>query len=240
MPDEFTIVPRAPEQEPTRTYLKEDTLFLFDWDDTLMFSTWLKSKGPVTIATEEHVEMGERLYPYVYSLLSEAMNLGRVVIVTNGAEGWIEQSCELFMPRLLPLIGLVTLVSARYRHWRTHSSPIVWKKLAFCEIYDLAFVGRKGSYNILGIGDSIAEEIAVHALSEARPNGDVIKSVKLVENPSPTQLMEQLEVLTTALTSLSRRQAILNLRMCAVKKREGEVSLAESSYGSRTQVAPVL
>jgi len=190
----------------------DDTLIFFDWDDTLLAYSWLRSSGH-----KEQAAACESLSSYVAALLAAAMKLGRVVIVTNGNDGWVEHSCALFMPNLMPFISVVTVVSAKGRYSGVLYSPTTWKRLTFCDIYDMAFVGRKGPFNIVSIGDSVSEELAVHALADSRPNADLTKSVKLMEGPSPTQLIRQLEAITAVLPTLVNHPTSLRLQTCAAK-----------------------
>ena len=215
----------------------DDTLIFIDWDDTLLASGWLQSTGykmcqqlEVPLSKEQAAAC-ESLSSYVAALLAAAMKLGRVVIVTNGNDSWVEKSCALFMPRLMSFISAVTVVSARGRYSGILYSPTTWKRLTFCDIYDMAFVGRKGPFNIVSIGDSVSEEIAVHALADSRPNADLTKSVKLMEGPTLTQLIRQLETITAVLPTLVNHPTSLRLQTCVGAKHDGSVTpaTAESS-----------
>jgi hypothetical protein len=49
----------------------------------------------------------------VEATLKEAMKLGKVVIVTNAMEPWVETSCRNFLPMLLPYVQMIPVVYAR-------------------------------------------------------------------------------------------------------------------------------
>ena len=89
-----------------------------------------------------------------------------MVLVTNAERGWIELSCQKFMPTLFPSLENVKVVSARtsYESAET-SSPLDWKLRAFeAEIrrcYGSAtLVDPDSRKNVLSLGDSVHEREA--------------------------------------------------------------------------------
>eukprot|EP00824_Muranothrix_gubernata_P022820 TRINITY_DN5727_c0_g1_i2.p1 TRINITY_DN5727_c0_g1~~TRINITY_DN5727_c0_g1_i2.p1 ORF type:complete len:383 (+),score=48.88 TRINITY_DN5727_c0_g1_i2:228-1376(+) len=115
----------------------DNTVLIFDWDDTLMVTSWLNESG---------VSLAEGLVPphimraicplagAVAELLLRAVRLGKVYIITNAESGWVEHSAERFfgpsVARLLPLVSGV--MSARTEFEDVHpGSPCNWKLDAF-------------------------------------------------------------------------------------------------------------
>eukprot|EP00438_Fugacium_kawagutii_P009003 Skav217159 [mRNA] locus=scaffold566:85766:87088:+ [translate_table: standard] len=80
------------------------------------------SESEISLTQEQQVLLQE-LEVKVEQTLLTAMAHGRVVIVTNAADGWIETSCAAFMPGLRPLLDEIDLLSARasYAAQRKHT-----------------------------------------------------------------------------------------------------------------------
>ena len=191
-----------------------NTTIFFDWDDTCLTTSWLENmgfkahclSGPLE---KRFAELGDKLYSIVYPLLFQALSFGRVVIVTNGAEGWIQQSCAIFMPQLLPLISSssITLISAKARYSHMYTSPMVWKRLTFRDTLD-ADNRKVGSVrNLISIGDGIAEYYALHSLKTypcviTDNPSNILKSIKLVNQPTPSTLSSQLSLLQEVLSTI--------------------------------------
>lgn len=190
----------------------EETLIFFDWDDTCMASGWLHTNGFKTYdaygpVLEKYAEMGEALASVVEPLLLHASKLGRVVFVTNANEGWVQLSCAALMPKLLPLISSFSVFSAQDRYKHMTPSPMEWKRRTFQEVV-MAIPGPIGKLrNFISIGDGVAEKYAVHAL-RGNPSAlfyrpmNIVKAVKLLEQPTPSVLVEQLVALHQMLESV--------------------------------------
>ena len=66
---------------------------VFDWDDTLLASTWLASRdmrldGPAVLPSEIKEEL-VRLEHQVFRLLELARSVGDTVIITNAETGYV-------------------------------------------------------------------------------------------------------------------------------------------------------
>jgi len=193
-------------------FTAEETLIFLDWDDTCMASSWLQADGFNIYDTygpvkQTYAEMGEALANVLEPLLLHAAQLGRVVIVTNANEGWVESSCAAFMPKLLPLIYTFSVFSAQDRYKHMTPSPMEWKRRTFEDVV-MAIPGPVGKVrNFISIGDGIAEKYAVHAL-RGNPSAllyrpmNIVKAVKLLDQPTPSMLLEQLVALHQMLESV--------------------------------------
>eukprot|EP00386_Alphamonas_edax_P011765 GDKI01037048.1.p1 GENE.GDKI01037048.1~~GDKI01037048.1.p1 ORF type:complete len:359 (-),score=67.16 GDKI01037048.1:85-1161(-) len=128
------------------------TLFIFDWDDTILPTSWLASLGVVLqtdgrmvkgLPTEYEHEL-QALGEIAEKTLAEATKLGTVVFVTNAEAGWVELSCEAFMPCLLKFFHppqdttpAVRVLSARTAFEAVGVyNPFEWKALAFHSAID--------------------------------------------------------------------------------------------------------
>lgn len=106
----------------------EQTILIFDWDDTLCPSTWLKENRLIfsrpSPSQERYQKPLRELQEKVSVLLSAASKLGKVIIVTNAQSPWIEHSCKNFMPDIWPLISSIPMIYARSIYETQHCEPI--------------------------------------------------------------------------------------------------------------------
>jgi len=67
-------------------------------------------------------------------MLELAVAVGRVYIITNACEGWVEFSCKRFLPAVLPVLSKITIISARARYEKIYPKEVPkWKLYAFLE-----------------------------------------------------------------------------------------------------------
>jgi len=207
----------AAEASKARRPRKEETLMIFDWDDTLLPSTYIQQQGlKLTDDSQPTPEQWEHLKEISLGSaisLRAARRRGRVVLVTNAERGWVELSCRKFSPWLLPLLDGLKVLSARseYEH-RGVTSPFEWKYLAFeSEINNWnSLISADAITNIISIGDAGHERQALMRAAKGVPNC-LAKSVKLVERPGVSQLRKQHELLSVCIGEIVRHAGCLDL-----------------------------
>jgi hypothetical protein len=112
------------------------TIIFLDWDDTLLCSSVLSGNG---IKLDSNLDNStdllrqlDELSTSVISILNIARSFGEVVIVTNGETGWVQLSAQKFVPRVVPQLEDITIISARSTfELRFPDSPMQWKFHAF-------------------------------------------------------------------------------------------------------------
>jgi hypothetical protein len=190
-----------------------DTLVIFDWDDTLLPSHWLRAhglelEGPEP--SEQQWEALEALSVRVAQTLREAASQGTVLLITNAGQGWVELSCAKFMPSLLPLLQSFRIVSARSRFEpQGVQSPAEWKRLAFQE--EISRFYRSGHKNLVSIGDSPHERDAL--VSVAEQLDCCAKAVKLADRPSLEALVAQHEVIGGCVRAIVQHSGNLDMHV---------------------------
>jgi len=199
-----------PESPPVRT-----VIFL-DWDDTLLCSSVLAKRGLKLDADltgdDDLLAQLDALSLAIIEVLDAARSLGEVHIVTNGQTGWVELSAQKFVPRVVPALKGVPILSARSTFEdRFPGQPIQWKYHAFEEVLVEVF-SAPCLRNILSFGDSNAEREAIRALTAGLPSTRC-KSIKLMDRPSIEQLQRQLELLLRSFPSLCAHADHLDLRL---------------------------
>jgi hypothetical protein len=178
----------------------EDTIFIFDWDDTCLPSTWVSGQGLTlnqeSIVSQSQLQQLDEAAKVVAKTLSLAKRYGTVVLVTNAEEGWIELSCRKFIPSLLPSLADIRIVSARTTYESASlPSPQDWKFQAFqSELYrkfgEEAVHESERRKNVLSLGDSHHEREALFRVASSLPNCRS-KSMKFVERPDISQICKQ-------------------------------------------------
>jgi len=182
--------PEHPEAlEPVTT--PENTVIIFDWDDTLLCSSALHCCLP-----SQFMELEET----VESVLQLSMTLGRRIIVTNAMESWIQETARRFMPRLIPLLERLPIVYAR-KNWERlwPGDTFAWKRECFREVLH----DELGSnMNLVVIGDSLSEIRAAEALQQSLGSSALVKTVKFKALPTPTDLLGELRATAPELARL--------------------------------------
>jgi len=180
----------------------EHTLLIFDWDDTLLPSTWLEDRGfrldNDAVQTAEQKALLQMMSQRVMETLRVAKRYGTVVLVTNAESGWIELSCQKYMPELYPSLADVKILSARstYEH-RGVLSPSEWKYCAFH--YEIGAFYETSPFDqrkhVISFGDSPHERAALIRVTETMSNC-CTKSLKFIGRPTVEQLVKEHDVIS--------------------------------------------
>jgi len=171
---------------------RHKTLIIFDWDDTILCSRYVEAHDEI------NSECGRGLANTAKQLLERAQQLGQTVIVTNGSEGWVERSAEYYLPNLLPVLQCMKVISARSK-WESSQPVSQWKVKAFTELQ--AQLSPQTVTNFISIGDSSFERDAARIIGTTFPNA-IVKTVKLLETPSPEELFWQHELVLQKLQQI--------------------------------------
>lgn len=139
------------------------------------------------------------------------MQYGKVYIITNAAEGWVEFSCRKFFPTCFPILTKIKIISARSRYERTFPGDVPkWKIHAFLETQEQLNNGN--IKNIIALGDSMMELEAAHQLA-LRFQKALIKTVKFRELPKPNELVKQLNLVITKFQDIVYNSRNLTIRL---------------------------
>ncbi|KAK2958525.1 putative protein kinase [Blattamonas nauphoetae] len=210
----------------------DHTIIFFDWDDTLMASNVLcmNGVGLQTPLVPKHIIADFiSLQDRVISLLKCAARFTKnVFIVTNGEYGWVELSCQKFMPRVYDYLKFFPVISARTTYQNTFpDKPNMWKKTTFIERINFCFppstphqpntrynppIGPP-DLNAISLGDSESERDALISLQSVCHTNALLKSIKFVERPSTEQLKRQLEMVESNFPFIVRHNAPLDLML---------------------------
>jgi hypothetical protein len=205
--------------EPDNKFAEKDTIFIFDWDDTVLPSSWLQQQKlrvdeSCEPTPEQWAELDEVAARAKETLIA-AKRYGHVMLVTNAERGWIELSCAKFLPSIAPILEDVKRMSARTSYESAQaSSPLDWKVLAFEDEIRRFFAegaeeqGRRK--NVLSLGDSLHEREALLRATSQLPNCRS-KSLKFAEHPSTRQMCDQHELVSSCIDRIVHHDGNLDL-----------------------------
>jgi hypothetical protein len=198
-----------------------NSIFIFDWDDTLFFTSVLTPNG---YYQEKNIKLGRRDYDKISSIeysvkeiLTFALKKGNVFIITNSHKKWVEISIEKYYPLIKPLMDKIIIISARENYEKLYpSNSKMWKFLTYYNIknhFDCTLLT-----NIICVGDNENDLEAGISLGKCF-NKSYVKTVKLRENPNLEELNKQLILVNSQLLKIYLFVKDINIKVQS-KKRE--------------------
>jgi len=179
--------------EPSKKEKDHNSLIIFDWDDTLLCTSFLTPNGLFNedlILTDKDQEKLAKLEFSVLRLLTAAQAKGDTYIITNAAPGWVEYSAERFYPSVKKILDKITIISARGDYENKYPGDSrMWKIQAFLNMQK--YFNYNLVTNIICLGDSFIEMEAAHVLASKFTQA-FIKTIKFRESPKPEELNKQL------------------------------------------------
>lgn len=168
-------------------------LIVIDWDDTLLPTSHLDFLGydpkkNIDLYTKNSLE---RLEKSIISLLIMAKMCGKVCIVTNSQEGWVDMSCGLFIPNVKEYIKDIDIISARSLYENKHpKNTIMWKIEAMNDCVRKWFRSPDVVTDFISLGDSFGDRHAAKIVGKGL-SISTTKSIKFANDPTSEQLIYQ-------------------------------------------------
>mmetsp|Transcript_70776 Transcript_70776/g.207344 ORF Transcript_70776/g.207344 Transcript_70776/m.207344 type:complete len:338 (+) Transcript_70776:168-1181(+) len=195
------------------------TIIIFDWDDTLCPSTWMRRFAQFDAGGRLAVSLGpdiqselDVLADQAALLLRHSLALGKVVIVTNARRPWVHTSCAHFLPALkeplkqIPVLYALELVQdcdrRSDRDCLLTETKVRAMQAAVSEFYSR--YPNQSWKNVISIGDAAFEHNAIRQVVDERPTQKRCrtKTVKLLEGPSAAGMVVQLSIMETWLAKI--------------------------------------
>jgi hypothetical protein len=131
--------PKQREQNSKKIFGLKILVIIFDWDDTLLCTTFLSRLNGIieTKWREKEKMILNRIDQTASALLTRACDYGEPFIITNAARGWVEYSSKLFMPTVHQVLidKQIKILSARSAYENKFPGDAKrWKMEAFQEI----------------------------------------------------------------------------------------------------------
>jgi hypothetical protein len=179
-----------------------ETVIIFDWDDTLLCTSYCMSMGAKfreELPVESQVQL-RQIARAAGQLLEEASRLGQTFIVTNAEAGWVEHSAAAFMPEIQPTLDRTRVISARSRYELDYPGQVgAWKEQAFLDLRRQLEAEAVG--NLISIGDSVFEMDAVAVMGQEFAES-CVKTVRFRQQPTPKQLLQELNLVLNKLSKI--------------------------------------
>jgi len=187
----------------------KNNLIIFDWDDTLMCSTFLCDSPDIT--DEDQKEIKE-LEVMVLKLLKKCVKNADVYIITNSEDGWVKESAHLYYPNLDKdgILDKLTIISSKSKYSQKYPShPKYWKILAFNDI--LENYDTTNETNIISIGDNFNDLKASKNLAKKFPNS-YLKAIKFKEFPKISEMIKENELVINQFDYIFKSKKNWNIR----------------------------
>jgi hypothetical protein len=177
-----------------KTTIKNNPIFIFNWDDTLFFTTHINPSENNTFFYESQSEKKfmNRIEFYVSEILNKALSKGEVFIITNSGDGWVHACAQFYYPNLIPILEKINIISARDTYQKEYpNDPTTWKIKTFNDLKKRFNFEKCIVSNIICIGDNNCEIIAAQKLGEEFKNC-LVKTIKFREKPNLKELIKQI------------------------------------------------
>ena len=195
-----------------------NSLIIFDWDDTLLPTSYLTKDGafnPNMIINEADQKKISKLEKTAYKILEMAISKGDTYIITNAGLDWVEYSAQKFYPKLYEILPKIHIISARGEWEKTFPGDIrKWKIQTFLSLKER--LDTKLVTNIICLGDSFFEIEAGRVLANCFREA-FVKTIKFKEMPKLEELNKQLLVVINQFNSIC--SAVKNLTIRVEKKK---------------------
>ena len=198
---------------------KHNCIIIFDWDDTLLPTSFLTKGGcfyeEMELSSSDEKKILE-LQDLVLELLNNTIEKGTVYIITNAGMDWVKYSSQRFYPKIIPILEKIKIVSARGEYEKEFpGNSRQWKIEAFLMLQNT--VNLKLVTNIICLGDSLFEMEAGRILA-SRFTEAFIKTIKFREAPKLDELIKQLKLVNKQFNSIYSSIKNLTIRVERKKK----------------------
>jgi hypothetical protein len=125
--EENTNTQNSSFSQKTTKNLKKQTVFILDWDDTLMCTYFisLKTKG----LSEDEQNIVSNLGKIVTNFLKECSKYGKVIIMTNSCEDWMRKTADNYLKIKPETFNNIQIISTRDKYLKKGISKKIGKIL---------------------------------------------------------------------------------------------------------------
>lgn len=238
----------------------DEPVVIFDWDDTLIPTSFFDFQGTMATPAGQSVAMAAataRHVQHVESVLRTARSVGRVAIVTMANERWFKKSARRFLPgleieALMQELDIPVYYAREYgshdslRQASSFDTAVAHKQAAMMRCFeDFGVVEASVSkpVNVVSIGDSLIEHRALQeCIGAVSKSGDLnfaplCKTVKLMDSPTVTQLSSELRQLEQSLYGIVMDESSFHIAAASAAELESKVVARFEQYGDRSIVS---
>ena len=182
----------------TEVAILNKTLFLLDWDDTLMCTSFITKKKLKLSASES--EIVEHFGSLVSQFLTKCKKLGTVIIITNSNESWVKKTAFEYMKMKEQILKDIFIISTRDIFENQDVSKKDWKKIVFEKLLEKY---EKKIKNLVCASD-LPEDIEIfkNLIKQHKKNNINISTVKFKYNPSIIVMIKEIQTMIKDLNEL--------------------------------------
>lgn len=195
---------------------KYNSIIIFDWDDTLLPTSFLNSKGTYNAFRQFTNDERKRLLELenlVLQLLTLSVKKGDVYIITNADKKWVDNSSKIFYPSISNILKKIKIISAKNKYQKRYPSRI-WKIKAFINLAN--DIDLQKITNIICSGDS-AFEIEAARILATKFTEAFIKTIKFKEKPELDEVYKQIRFVLCQFNKIY--SAVKNLSITVEKRK---------------------
>lgn len=191
-----------------------NSIIIFDWDDTLMCTSFLTPHGvfeeDVELSDDDHESIAKLEFCVLRLLTMCIDSMADIYIITNSQEGWIEYSTERFLPSIKKLLPKIKIISARAQYEKVFPNDSKrWKIEAYLSIRSRY---QDVSTNLINMGDSLYDLEAGSFLAKQFKEC-YLKSVKFRECPTILEMIKQLNLIISQFNLVFKTVKNLSIRV---------------------------
>ena len=112
----------------------KETLFILDWDDTLMCTSFIRSKSQPL--SKEDQSLISKLGYIVSAFISHCQKYGKVIILTNSSENWVKRTASENLGIVDLFNKKIKIFSTRDNYYKKGIDIKYWKEMALDEIFN--------------------------------------------------------------------------------------------------------
>jgi hypothetical protein len=173
--------------------IKKETIFLFDWDDTLMCTHFINLKNQNLTEDEQYIV--NNLGKVVWKFLKKCSEYGKIIIMTNSSEEWMKKTAFNFLKINEKMFENIKIISTRDKYLKKGIEKKKWKEIALNEL--LLKYGDKIE-NLICASDS-EKDIEVFK-NISKENKEInISTIKFKSKPSPLIMIKEIKYLSNFL-----------------------------------------
>lgn len=173
--------------------IKKETIFLFDWDDTLMCTHFINLKNQNLTEDEQYIV--NNLGKVVWKFLKKCSEYGKIIIMTNSSEEWMKKTAFNFLKINEKMFENIKIISTRDKYLKKGIEKSKWKEIALNEL--LLKYGDKIE-NLICASDS-EKDIEVFK-NISKENKEInISTIKFKSKPSPLIMIKEIKYLSNFL-----------------------------------------
>ena len=175
------------EDKPKR--LDKGTLFLIDWDDTLMCTSFITLKTQPLTEKEQNLILN--LGNIVSVFLSHCLEYGKVIILTNSSENWVKSTSVDYLGITDLIDKNIKIISTRDNYLKKGIDKKYWKELALEEIFNKY---QNKFENLICASDS-EKDINIFKKFMCKNKGINISTIKFKRKPNIMTLIKEIKYL---------------------------------------------